>query len=302
MTLKVIGCFAALPSLLGLTSCYTVHKGGGIYMIDCGEGAQIGLIKNKIKRNNIRCIFISHLHGDHVFGLPGLITSYAHYQRSQKLTIIGPIGIKLLLDTILDLCKAHIFYEIEIIEVNNSAYDTVIYQDENITAKAFPLKHRITCIGYHISEVERPANFDPQKLKEYLLDKDDIQAILSSGRCIKNNAIISAEMVSFRKFTPKTIAYCSDTVYDLELIPYIKDVNLLIHEATYGDALADKAGERMHSTAQQAAMIARAANVGQLLITHFSTRYESFLPLLDEATMTFKNTILATEGLEIEVA
>lgn len=295
---KILGTNAALPTIDKITSAQLVSIDHHLYMIDCGEGAQVKMLQHGLKKNKIRVIFISHLHGDHLFGLPGLLTSFLYSQRKEPLKIIGPLGIKEYIDTVLRLSASYILYDIIIEEIHD--IEKPVYEDENITVRAIPLHHRIQTFGYIFTEVTK-YNILPEMIEKHKLNYQEITA-LKHGETIRSgeNTITPQDHLVIRH-RARSYAYCSDTVYDETLPERIQGVHTLYHEATYLHELKTQAYERMHCTALDAARIARDAGVEKLVLGHFSTRYTNLTPLLEEAQKEFSNVILAHEGIEIEI-
>lgn len=294
----ILGTNAALPTVDTITSAQLVNINHHLYLIDCGEGTQIKMQQFAIKKNKIRAIFISHLHGDHIFGLPGLLTSFLYSQRKEPLKIFGPPGIKAYIETVLTLSASYILYDIIIEEITD--IHKPVYEDENIIITAIPLLHRIQTYGYIFREVTK-YNIRPEMIQEYNLSFQEIQT-LKCGESIRSgeDAIFPDDNITVRHST-RSYAYCSDTVYDETLPARLENINTLYHEATYLHNLKQQADERMHCTAHDAALIAKRAGVEKLVLGHFSTRYTDLSPLLQEACEIFDNVVLAKEGLEIKI-
>jgi len=300
--LLILGSNAAMPNHGRITSSQVLLTDSHYYQIDCGEGTQMRLSQYKVKRNRISVIFISHLHGDHIYGLPGLITSYFHFSRKEDLHIIGPPGIKKMIDTLIEISEGHLKFNLHIKEIA-AKKKTEVYSDDTLTVYAFPLKHRITTNGYYFEEKPPKANIRKDKIAEYALTVEEILKLKAGEDVLRsNNTRIRSDEVLHPRDTPLSYAYCSDTSYDPSIVDYIKGVHLLYHESTYLHALAEKAAERGHSTAHEAALIAKAAEVGQLLIGHYSGKYRDVQVLLDEAQETFKNSRRAYDGEIVEIS
>lgn len=295
---KILGTNAALPTIDKITSAQIVSIDHHLYLIDCGEGTQIKMMQHCIKKNKIRVIFISHLHGDHIFGLPGLLTSFLYSQRKEPLKIIGPPGIKEFVETVLRLSVSYIFYDIIIEEIQD--IEKPVYGDENITVKAIPLKHRIITYGFIFTEVTK-YNILPDVIDKFKLTYQEINS-LKHGITIRSgeNAIRPQDHLIVRN-PVRSYAYCSDTIYDETLPDRIKGVKTLYHEATYLHVLKAQADERMHCTALDAARTARAAGVDKLILGHFSTRYPDLFSFKEEAQKEFTNVYIGHEGDEIDI-
>ncbi|MBK8670150.1 MAG: ribonuclease Z [Saprospiraceae bacterium] len=299
-SIKILGTNAALPEESTITSAQVITVHEQMYVIDCGEGMQSKLKLYKIRRNRINAILISHLHGDHLFGLPGLLTSYVHFQRKTPLTIIGPAGIREFCEVILRLSHAFINFEILIIELTHGDEKIVVYEDLHVEVSAFPLNHRIPTYGYIITEKLPSWNVRADKIVSLQLTVDQIKAVKRGEDIVTAEGLtVRNEEVVYHKWLPRRYAYCSDTVYDERLPSYISGVDVLYHEATYLSGMEEQAMDRMHSTVVQAADIARLSGVGKLVVGHFSVRYVDKTEFLIEGREVFENTILAEEGLEI---
>jgi len=257
---------------------------------------QLGLRKSKIE-----VIFISHLHGDHYFGLVGLLTSYQLLQRNRPLTIFGPPGLKEIIS--LQLKEAMDVLSFNLCFVETRMEDSyLLYEDEDVVVHTLPLDHRIHCTGFLFSEKKRQKKMKKEKIEEYQIPisqipliKDGQDFITSSGQIIPNDEI------TLPPRNPRKYAYCSDTAYLDSLIPSLAGVDLLYHEATFMDESIERAFFTKHSTARQAATIAANANVKKLIIGHFSAKYSDLHPLLEEAISVFANTELALEGRIFEI-
>lgn len=268
----LLGTNSSMPNQGRFTSSQVVIIGGHYIMIDCGEGAQIRLSEYRIKRNRISYILISHLHGDHVFGLFGLLGSYMHYNRTSPLHIYGPFGIRELLDSVFRLSDSHFSFKIHIHELEPFTNGTLMSTDE-LSIKYFPLKHRIPTIGYRFDFQKRGRKMIADKWEEYQLSIDQIiKAKQGEDIEVPGKGKIRNDMIT-ALYSKSSYAYCSDTVYDEEIIPFIKDVHLLYHETTYLDGMENEAESRMHSTFGQAVKIGIKANAGCLLTGHYSSRY-----------------------------
>lgn len=255
-----------------------------------------------LKRNKIDVIFISHLHGDHIFGLPGLITSYILSSRVQPLRIVGPVGLLRFLDVCINLEKTKVPFELDIIEIEPDERPVVLENDQ-LTVSAFPLDHKITTSGFVFQEKDKERHLRPNVIEEYNIPYQKINGIkngddfvLDSGEVILNDVLTTPPDPAF------SYAYCSDTAYDERIAEYVKGCSCIYHEATFLSDLEDQAAKRKHSTARQAALIAKKAQIDKLLIGHFSTRYINLEPLLEEAQSVFSNTYLALEGKSFSIS
>ncbi len=297
--LFILGSSSATPTRDRNPSAQVLRIGSEKIMIDCGEGTQMRLIQLGIRHTGIDYICISHLHGDHYYGLIGLISSMNLMGRKQTLNIIGPPPLKKIID--LQLAEGGKLPEFEInffpTNANNAEF---ILKTNSFELSTFPLKHKIHCTGFIIKESQKERALNIDNIEKYQVPVKAFKEIkLGQDYTNENGTVISYTELSHEPKSSKTYAYCSDTIFDMDIVNYVKDCTVLYHEATYMEALIDKATERYHSTAKQAALIAKAANVNQLLIGHFSSRYDHLDPLLLEAREEFENTVLATEGLKV---
>jgi len=298
--LTILGSNAACPAYGRITSCQILNYDESLILIDCGEGCQIRLAEYKIKKSKIDIICISHLHGDHVFGLPGLVSSFSHEGRSKDLTIIGPLGIKQFVESTLRLTHSRQTYKIEFIELDHIGNLTLAQKP--MTISAFPLKHRVPTYGYRFDESLNERNINKKAISTYNLTIEELKKLKKGIDVIRvDGQIISSEEATLKQKPPRSFAYCSDTIYDEELIEYVKEVNFLYLETTYMHDLVELAIERMHSTSTQSAMLAKKAGVGNLIIGHYSSRYRSVDDLWLEAKNTFNNTIKGYDGLLLDL-
>lgn len=298
-TITILGANAALPGPDTITTSIILRAQDQFYILDCGEGMQSKMMKYGFRRNKVKAIFISHLHGDHLFGLPGLLTSYAHFQRPIPLFVFGPKGIKEYIDVVMKVSHSYTDFELIIKELEHEGNE-LVYEDDKVKVNAFPLKHRVPTYGFRVFEKPRTQNLIKEKLDEYRVTVDQIRDILAGKDILFKGEILSHELFKFTKRSPRSFAFCSDTVYDEDLVPYIKDVDILYHEATYMKSLHEKAEMYGHSTASQAAQIALMAKAKKLVLGHFSIRYEVKDAFRIDAEEIFSPVIIAEEGLEIE--
>lgn len=293
--LTVLGANSALPAYNRFPSAQVLNVHESLYLIDCGEGTQIKMSQYKIKRSKINRIFISHLHGDHILGLPGLLNSYSLNRRENPLHIYSPPGLKEIIDVIFEHTHAHTSFEIHFHELNPKQLETVVDCDQ-VQVYTFPLKHRIPTVGYLFIEKEQPYKVNSDKIKEYNLTVEQIKKVKKGESIELNGEKYEYDTFVYPQRKQRTYAYCSDTVYDPTIVNYIRDIDLLYHEATYLHEMKAQADDRMHTTCKEAGIIAKQANVGQLIIGHYSSRYKQLEPLLEESRAEFSNTLLAIEG------
>lgn len=249
----------------------------------------------KIRRNRIRYIFISHLHGDHYFGLPGLLTSYGLNGRTEDLWIFSPPLLREIIEIQLKVSDTVLPYPLHFVAIEKEA---VLVDEKKISVSCFAVNHRIPCWGFMFKEKNKPLKLDAEKLREYGIPSSFYQRLKAGEDYItKDGMVIKNEWLTLPAASGESYAYCADTVYDERVAERCKDVDLLYHEATYLDDQKEKAAGRMHSTSKQAAAIALKANAGKLLIGHFSSRYETLEEFITEAQSVFPNTDLAIEGV-----
>ncbi len=300
MKLTILGCYAATPRTITNPTSQVLEIRNRMFLIDCGEGTQVQLRKHKIKFSKINHVFISHLHGDHVYGLIGLVSTFMLLNRVNDLHIYGPKGIKEIITLQLRLSNSWTSYGLYFHELESTTSE-VIYEDEKVIVKTIPLKHRVYTNGFLFEEKigDRKLNIDA--VQQYEIDtcyyqniKNGKDITLDDGRVIEN------QLLTFDPIAPKSYAFCSDTAYDERIIPNIENADILYHEATFLDTEQHLSEKTMHSTAKEAASIAQKANVGQLILGHYSTRYESIQKFKEEAETIFPNVLLADDGVSFE--
>ena len=298
---KILGSNSAIPTNNRNPSAQVLSYHNSSYLIDCGEGTQMRMSEYKVRRSKISTIFISHLHGDHIFGLPGLITSFALQGREEDLSIYGPVGIKKYLDTIIEISGSHLSYALYIHELVPGELKK-IFEDDHIMVYSFALDHRISTSGYRFVEKVSKMSMDIKAIEVNNLSGHQIKQLREGGIVLDyNGSPLSISDISLPPKPRRSYAYCSDTLYDETIVDSIKGSNYLYHEATYLDDMKDQARERMHSTAKEAAQIASLSQVDNLIIGHYSSRYKDLEPLLAEAQAIFPKTSLAIEGKTFEI-
>ncbi|HHD82560.1 MAG TPA: ribonuclease Z [Bacteroidetes bacterium] len=300
-TFTILGSSSALPTSKRFTSAYVLNIHERFFLIDCGEGTQMQLRKYKIKLGRINHIFISHIHGDHVFGLFGLISSFNLLGRKNDLHIFGPPDLEQIIHGYLKDFYINLFFEI-IFHPVNCARSVRIYEDDKILVNSIPLKHRIPTCGFLFREQPTWPNLRKDVIEKYNIPISKRQGIKEGDSFITetSDVVPNSELV-IPAPEPKKFAYCSDTSYNEGILTQIKNVDLLYHEATFGGELRELARETMHSTASEAARIAQKASVKKLVIGHFSARYKDITPLLEEARTVFENTFIAEDGKTFKV-
>lgn len=292
--LTVLGSNSAIPAFGRNPSGQVLETDNSAYLIDCGEGTQMRMDEFKIKKSKILVIFISHLHGDHIFGLPGLITSYCLGGRSKKLQIFGPHGLKEFIHTTLNLSYSYVNFDLEITEIG-SEIAAEIYADHNVMVEAVPLKHRVPTMGFVFKENPRRPKLNKSLIEKYNLSKEQIVQILNGEDIGMDEEWFLAPRI------PRSYAYISDTSYAPEIIPHLKGIQVLYHEATYDEDKRTLAEERYHSTSVDAARIAQGCGCSKLLLGHFSSRYHSTEPLAVSAKTIFPNTECVHDGFVLEL-
>ncbi len=292
----ILGSSSATPIYQRHPTAQVINFHERFFLVDCGEGTLIQMNRYKIKFHRINHIFISHLHGDHYLGLLGLISTMHLQGRSTPLHIYGPHDLKEIIDIQLKYSETALRYQLEF-HATDPLSPAVLYEDEDIFISTIILSHRIPCTGFLFSEKPRLRKLKKDKLHQFNIPVtayNDLKAGLDyvdeEGKRIPNDQLTNDP----RK--PRRYAFCSDTIFDERLISIVKGVDLLYHEATFLSDKADRAMETFHSTAAQAAEIAKRAGVKRLIIGHFSARYKNLYPLLDEAKAVFTETTLAIEG------
>ena len=297
----ILGCGSALPTLKHNPSSQIVEIRGKCFLIDCGEGTQTQLRRSKIKFTRISAVFISHVHGDHCFGLIGMVSTFGMLGRTAPLHIYAPAGFSNIMKMQIDFFCKDLEYEVVFHDVDTNA-NNIIYEDRSLTVETVPLSHRVPCCGFIFRE--------KQTLPHILRDMTDYYKVpVSQFNNIKNGADWVDEegnVIPYTRLTTpsepaRSYAYCSDTKYLPMLPECLKDVCVLYHESTYSKEDEDMAKMYFHSTAAQAAQVASDANVGKLVLGHYSARYEDENRLLEEAKNIFPNTVLSDEGLIIDV-
>lgn len=299
LALTILGNNSAIPAWDRNPTAQILQSLDECYLIDCGEGTQMQMSKYKIRRSRINHIFISHLHGDHYFGLIGVITSMSLLSRTQDLHIHAPAVLEEIITLQLSVANIKLSYKLFFHPITAEG---VIMDDNKITVESFKVQHRIACWGFLFTEKKNSRKIDIERVKAYEIPKSFYERLQKGEDYItKKGTIISNGEVTVAGIKPKTYAYCADTIFDEQLIDKIKGVDLLYHEATYLKDLYQRAAERFHSTTVQAATIASKGEVKKLLIGHFSSKYEILDEFLTEATDVFINTELAIQGVSYRI-
>lgn len=299
--IHILGCGSALPTTRHQATSQVLNIREKLFMIDCGEGTQVQLRRSRLRFSRLNHIFISHLHGDHCFGLIGLISTYAMLERTAQLHIYAHADLQRLLAPQLDyFCKGMTFEVV--FHPFNPSERTVIYEDRSVSVETIPLRHRLPTCGFLFREKPtsrhiRRDMIDFYQIPVYMINriKNGEDYMLDDGTCIP------CDRLTLPADPPRSYAYCSDTAYLPRIVEQIQGVDLLFHEATFASSEAVRARQTFHSTAEQAAKIALDAQVKKLVLGHFSARYETETVLLEEASAVFPNTVLAAENMKIEL-
>lgn len=295
--INILGCGSALPTTRHLATSQVVDLRDKLYMIDCGEGTQVQMRQLRVRFGRLAHIFISHLHGDHCFGLPGLISTLGMLGRTGELVIHGPKEVELYLRPVMDLFCRGLEFEVRFNILDPYKHELVM-EDRSLTVHSIPLKHRIPTCGYLFAEKQKDAHIIREMTDFYQVPIRCMKDIKQGADFVTPEGEVIPNARLTRPATPaKRYAYCSDTAYYPSIIPIIEGVDLLYHEATFAECDAPRAKETFHSTARQAAQIALQAGVKQLVIGHFSARYDDLTELHREACSVFPGTLLANEGM-----
>ena len=301
MNITVLGSQGAIPKLGKYSSSLLLNISNSYILIDCCEGVQFQLRKNKIKLSKIDIILISHAHGDHYFGLIGLISTLSLIKRKNKLKVFCPTSVLKIIQAHIKFSKMSLNYELDLISLN-SKNEKNIYENPSFTIKTFPLKHSVYTNGFRIEEKRKRRKLLLDKALQYKIDKVYFNKLTKSENVFNSEG----KEISYLEVTnegpkPKSFAYCSDTAYFKELVNYITDVDLLYCETTFLEKDRDKALRTFHSTTIDAAKLAKKGRVKQLLIGHFSSRYDDYSMFFNEVFSIFENVIISEEGKKVQV-
>lgn len=301
MKVSILGCYAATPRSFTNPTSQVLEINNHLFLIDCGEGTQVQLRKNRIKFSRIKHVFISHLHGDHFYGLVGLVSTFRLLNREKELHIYGPKGIKEIITLQLKLANSWTNYPLIFHELT-SKEPQLLYEDTKVSVSTIPLKHRVYTNGFLFREKEGDRKLLINEAVKYNIDVT-LYKSLKKGKDVvsEDGKLIPNHLVTADPPPPKSYAFCSDTVYDEDIIPMIKNVTALYHESTFLEEELDLAFPTKHSTARQAATIAKLAGVKKLILGHYSTRYDDIELFRAEAEPIFPEIILADDGKEIIV-
>jgi ribonuclease Z len=299
--IQILGCGSALPTIGRNPGGQVINLHEQFYLFDCGEGTQNEMRRHKVKFQRLNHIFISHLHGDHFFGLIGLISTLNLLGRQNELTVYGPAALKEVLDIQMRASDTYLRFKLNFVATQTSK-KTLLFENKTTEVYSFPLKHRIACTGFLIKEKPRGRNIKPESIKAYQVPryflnkiKDGEDFTTEDGTIIPNQELTLAYKPS------RSYAYCSDTIYYEEIAKYIEDVDVLYHESTFLENLKERAKQTFHSTAKEAALIAKLVKAKKLILGHYSARYKDLTPFLDEAKEIFENTELGYDGKIIPI-
>ena len=298
MKLTILGCHSASPHENKNPTAQLLDIKGHRFLIDCGEGTQVQLRKAKVSFVHIKHIFISHLHGDHFYGLPGLVSSFRLLGREAPLHIYGPKGIKEALSLLLKLANSWTNFPLHFHELGSNA-SVCVFEDDDVVVHTIPLNHRVYTNGFLFAEKEGYRRINADAAETAGIDKSQYRLLQLGQDVLIDDVLIKNSSVTYNPHPPKKYAYCSDTAYFPSIVPIIKDADWLYHEATFLQQHADLAQKTKHSTAKEAATIARDANVGRLILGHYSARYKNLDLFAQEAIPIYPNVILAADGAVI---
>jgi ribonuclease Z len=295
----ILGNNSSIPAFNRHPTSQVVTLEGNNYLIDCGEGTQIQLINYKIRRSKISHIFISHLHGDHYFGLIGLLSTFSLLNHQQELHVFGPSPLKEIIELQLKVADTFLCYPLHIHTIEKPG---ILLDNDNLTVRCFKTNHRVECYGFSFQQKKLARKLLLEEARKHHIPSSFFERLKAGEDYIqKDGSIIKNESVTTAAEPGKTYAFCADTKYDESLIPHIKNADLVYHETTYLDNLREKAEMRFHSTTKQAALLASKAEVKKLLIGHFSSKYGTLDEFEVEARSVFPATELALEGVCYEI-
>lgn len=301
ISLHILGCGSAKPTLRHLPSAQILEMRGKYYMIDCGEGVQTTMQRMGLGMLKIGHIFISHNHGDHIFGLPGLISTMALLGRTAQLHIHGPEDMREFLDVVLKVYCEGMDYQVIFHPIRTREH-YLIYEDRSTEVWSLPLDHRVSCAGFLFREKQPLPHIRREMIEAFNIPVSQINNIKAGASwTAEDGTLIPHERLTTPAHPARAYAYCSDTRYSPKIAELIQGANLLYHEATFPHEMLSQAKKTMHSTAREAAQVARDAKVGKLVIGHYSARIKEEDGLLQEAKEVFPNTILAQERLKIDI-
>ena len=298
MKLTILGCHSASPHENKNPTAQLLDINGHRFLIDCGEGTQVQLRKAKVSFVHIKHIFISHLHGDHFYGLPGLVSSFRLLGREAPLHIYGPNGIKEAVTLLLKLADSWTNFPLHFHELERTD-SQLIFEDDNVSVHTIPLKHRVYTNGFLFTEKEGLRRVDVTAAHAAKIDKSQFRLLQLGQDVLVDGVMLKNDAVTLDPYHPKKYAYCSDTAFLPSIVPIIQGADWLYHESTFLQQHTTLAQQTQHSTAAQAAIIARDANVDRLILGHYSSRYKNISLFYEEAKEIFPNVVLASDGAVI---
>jgi len=296
LKLSILGCYSATPRIIAHTTSQVLQTRGHLFLIDCGEGTQVELRRHKIKFNQIKHVFISHLHGDHYFGLIGLISTFRLLTRETDLHIYGPKGLKEIITLQLKLSNSWTNFKLIFHELSSKESE-LIFEDDKVSVHTIPLDHRVYTNGFIFKEKPFERKLDIEKAKALNIDKAYFRKLKQGADVVnEDDEVIENSAVTLDGKQPKSYAFCSDTAYKEDIVPILKDVDVLYHESTFLEDHEHLCVKTKHSTAKQAATIALKANAKHLILGHYSTRYGGLEGFKSEAETVFSDVLLAEDG------
>lgn len=298
--ISILGCYAATPRTITNPTSQVLEIKNQMFLIDCGEGTQVQLRRNKIKFSRIEHIFISHLHGDHFYGLIGLISTFSLLSRINDLHIYGPKGIKEVSLLQLKLSNSYTSYNLYFHELENTESE-VIFENEKVIVRTIPLDHRVYTNGFLFTEKNKERKLNINEILKHNIETVYFNKIKNGGDIkLDNGTLILNKNLTFDPEPEMSYAFCSDTKYSEKIIPIIQNCTILYHESTFLDSEQNLTQKTKHCTAKEAAKIAKLANVSNLILGHYSTRYSNIEEFRTEAETIFENVLLADDGKEFE--
>ncbi len=300
-SVTILGNASAVPTAHSNLSAQLIAYGRKRFLVDCGEGTQHQLFKLHLKQSHIDHVFISHLHGDHFYGIFGFISTLHLFGREKTLHLYAPSPLEKLIAQVLEVSQTQLRYPLEFHALEDFD-EHPLYQDEQLTIKCFPVSHRIPTWGFLFKEKPRARKVNKKFIESYQPTIKEIKAIKAGGGFVTSSGrLLNHLEVTDTPPKSRAYAYCADTAYHEPIIPEIFKSDLIYHEATFDNSMQQLAQEKYHATAQQAAMLAKKAEVGQLLLGHFSARHKDLTTLLHEAKAVFPSTQISIEGVTYEV-
>jgi ribonuclease Z len=304
MKIVLLGTSSAVPTLTRGLSCTALIREGDVFLFDCGEGTQLQLMRSGVKRSRIHSIFIGHLHGDHLYGIAGLLSTLHLDGREAPLKVFGPEGLRVFLNAAFRTPDLHFTFDLTVQEFPRG-YRGRVLDEEEFYVDALPLDHSIFCLGWRFQEKPKPGIFNLERAQELGIPRGPLYGKLQHGEKIKldDGRIITPDMVLGEARSGKSVVYCLDTQFSERSIKLAERCTALIHETTFGPDAVEMARERKHSTMEDAARVAKEAGAQQLIATHFSSRYDGrqLSEIRDQARIVFENITTGRDLLEIDI-